>query len=967
MAKSKARRGRKSGSKSKLSENLPSHEFAAHDVFDQDGDESHIPTDFDLESYEYKLPDNFEDEEIDSDDAFNSEDEAKYGHLFDNRPSKTKKAKKQTAKAKAIRGLDLLNEDDDIDQSDEDEDDMDDDDDEGGMMLSELLGSKSNPVVQSTTSKTSTAEAEEDDDEMDSDIDDDVHDQLLGAMSQLDKKRVRAKERTEARAADESALNSKRKVQLSELMGSLTESGANLGAVKKQLEQMSKAELSLGKPLDRGVRDEIQRDVVYAEAAREVSKWMPIVTANRKADHLTFGEDTGPKHSSSTALTVKFKAETQLEKEVATVLGSSATVEKADKGLTDAEQLALRSVDPQEAKQRRQQLAKLRALESYYEAKCRRAKKIKSKKYRKIQKKAREAQEGKLSLEELAQEGDEAAQDRLMKAERDRAKERMTLRHKNQGKWAKRMLQRGRLDKDSRRAIGDQLAQEQELRRKIQMNSDDDKDDKVDGYDSGSDVDEDQMDTAVAELERDILSGPSNEGGVSDAVASLKFMQQAVERKRQEAQHELEQLKAELTGEPLENDGNALQSYDPEDTKTNKRQTRSSKRGKAVDSDDDEDDDFDDLDAMQALNRLSKKSTTSNSTRVSGAVSVQLASRGRSDKSDKSDKTDGNTKTSFDEDTSLDLQLSRAEAADEQAEFDNVSMVKRTDQKTEETDEGLRSLSDNTDNPWLTDVKTASGLTPAMAMDAFTRKADKRMAKLQRKGKRKQDDASTQVDVTKADEPATVVDTAAIEDDDNADTNGKEQQPAQRMDLKKGSKDQQALIQEAFAGDNILQEDFEAEKDRLTEQSKPKDKDLTLPGWGVWGGEGVKDPFPKRKVIEKAPPGKKRKDNHLKSVIISEKVDKKLASRQVQRLPHGFRKSDHFERTLAAPVGREWNTDSNFRQHIRPRVETKAGKIIQPMKKTQGVAKEAKRRADAVAKKRSTKQIAKKKKLIGMS
>lgn len=35
-----------------------------------------------VESYEYELPADFEDEEIDEDEAFNSEDERMYGHLF---------------------------------------------------------------------------------------------------------------------------------------------------------------------------------------------------------------------------------------------------------------------------------------------------------------------------------------------------------------------------------------------------------------------------------------------------------------------------------------------------------------------------------------------------------------------------------------------------------------------------------------------------------------------------------------------------------------------------------------------------------------------------------------------------------------------------------------------------------------------------------------------------------------------
>ena len=65
------------------------------------------------DSYEYQLPEGFEDEEIDSDEAFNSEDEAMYSHIFENKkvPPKKKAAK---AKAKVVRGLDLLNEDDDV-------------------------------------------------------------------------------------------------------------------------------------------------------------------------------------------------------------------------------------------------------------------------------------------------------------------------------------------------------------------------------------------------------------------------------------------------------------------------------------------------------------------------------------------------------------------------------------------------------------------------------------------------------------------------------------------------------------------------------------------------------------------------------------------------------------------------------------------------------------------------------------
>lgn len=58
----------------------------AHDIFeaeDVDADEDlHAYRYDDVENNEYKLPEDFEDEEIDEDEAFNSEDERLYGHLF---------------------------------------------------------------------------------------------------------------------------------------------------------------------------------------------------------------------------------------------------------------------------------------------------------------------------------------------------------------------------------------------------------------------------------------------------------------------------------------------------------------------------------------------------------------------------------------------------------------------------------------------------------------------------------------------------------------------------------------------------------------------------------------------------------------------------------------------------------------------------------------------------------------------
>ena len=70
--------------------------------------------------------------------------------------------------------------------------------------------------------------------------------------------------------------------------------------------------------------------------------------------------------------------------------------------------------------------------------------------------------------------------------------------------------------------------------------------------------------------------------------------------------------------------------------------------------------------------------------------------------------------------------------------------------------------------------------------------------------------------------------------------------------------DQRKAIAEAFADDDVVA-DFASEKKALVEAGRPKDIDLTLPGWGDWGGGGLMVSKRKRKRFTvKAPPAPKR-------------------------------------------------------------------------------------------------------------
>ena len=77
-----------------------------------------------VDNYEYELPSDFEDEEIDDEEAFNSEDERMYGHLF-----KNKQGGDESDEDEDDEEDDLLNSEDD-DQEEEEEEDFSDNEEE---------------------------------------------------------------------------------------------------------------------------------------------------------------------------------------------------------------------------------------------------------------------------------------------------------------------------------------------------------------------------------------------------------------------------------------------------------------------------------------------------------------------------------------------------------------------------------------------------------------------------------------------------------------------------------------------------------------------------------------------------------------------------------------------------------------------------------------------------------------------
>lgn len=215
----------------------------------------------------------------------------------------------------------------------------------------------------------------------------------------------------------------------------------------------------------------------------------------------------------------------------------------------------------EEVAARRAELAKMRDLMFRAEAKAKRVAKIKSKTYRRLKKKERTRLAAKLGEDEDNDLDDEELR---LKREVERARERATLRHKNTGKWAKAMRERGELDEDQRRDINEMLDRGEKLRRKIRgegESGDEESDDSDQDVGEGNiariqakAVDE------LAALDADEPETPADKKG--KGVFEMKFMKDAMARERRRANEIVDDFVKEMGSGDLDADEAAGDAHD---------------------------------------------------------------------------------------------------------------------------------------------------------------------------------------------------------------------------------------------------------------------------------------------------------------------------------------------------------------------------------------------------------------------
>uniref|UniRef100_A0A3B5LJS5 Uncharacterized protein n=1 Tax=Xiphophorus couchianus TaxID=32473 RepID=A0A3B5LJS5_9TELE len=609
------------------------------------------------------------------------------------------------------------------------------------------------------------------------------------------------------------------KVQLSDLIGSLEKTPAVPAKSKKQLKNLQRSKKTIESPLSKQETERIQRHTAFQKAASEVSRWDGVITQNQRAEQLLFPlnrDPAGPRPVER--LVVGWKARTPLEQEIFALLSANKQP-LIDPILTPAEEASVKAMSLEEAKIRRAELQKARALQSYYEAKARRERKIKSKKYHKVQNKAKRKEFLK-HFEEMVRMDPAVALQELNKMELARMQERMTLKHQNSSKWAKSKAIMAKYDEEARKAMQQQLEMNKELTQRLitPLNDDDDE--------------EEEKEEAAAD-EADMLPDFVN-NAVDGRDASNPWM------------------KGKLSAEP------AQQQLSDALTEAAQASVSEEEECQAGETEEEA--------LLGEFNRGSEASDSDDSC----LLESPSISRGRENVLKETKATDHSERSALMEErlmrirTVEDLELLPHEPSDEPSQ------------------------------PPTTKAPPSE---------------EKHLSKRKKKGIELKEVLTKETKLIKVPFTPTVTDS---------------EDPEAKID-------QRGLIKEAFAGDDVIS-DFLKDKRRKEDEGKSKVIDLTLPGWGDWGGVGLKPPKRKRRRFRvKSAPPPPRKDQHLPSVIISEKRNTSVSLHQVHSLPFPFENHAQFESCIRSPLGRAWNTERTVKKVTKPRVVTQLGAIIDPM------------------------------------
>lgn len=729
----------------------------------------------------------------------------------------------------------------------------------------------------------------EDSDDDNSKKDDGSHARMLQSITGMPREAFEGKKKSKiviSEAYQESEYNPSRdvldgngRISIEDLLNPL-QGKPGYSMLRKRIHQTEKKSMALQAPLPKADQEKVERKVAYEQSKKEVSKWEPIVKKNREASTLYLGEDVDLGYSTVGAIASEFKPRTEIEKKIASLVHDGKIME-AHKN-DGSKLLELNKVSFEDEKDRQNRLAKMRSLLFRHEVKAKHIKKIKSKTYHRLLKKDR-VKEMSVQIEM----DPDAAKDLAMKQEFKRAEERMTLKHKNSSRWAKRILSRGlnAQDEGTRAAIAEQLHQHANLTRKMHTLKD-----------SSSSSDE----SSDEEYSDDQSADESNS-------RASKLLEKAKEKT----------LKALEDGEEAPNSGLLALPFMVRGMK--KREEAAAEEAKL---------------AIQEFESLSKQlnnseienmdTETTNGRRTFGSMKKSAPEPRKKTKSEYYDDTEDEDDTQAGEAVGYDGDNNKSSLfADANIDSDILCEDSKTHQNSvfKSFDETVRDPGPKT----TYEVAIFASGTWKKAKDLEKRVDSKPSpivsSKLEFQGQVTKETMQDVDDQSDSDQELMV-------DGVLSSANNESYELPSQSDL----------IRQAFAGDDV-EEEFERQKEEILNEENPEpEKPVLLPGWGQWTHVQKKKGLPSWMLKEHELANKKRqealknrKDANLKHVIISEKLDKKAEKLYTKTLPFPYTEKDVFEHSIRMPIGPDFNPTSVIGALNRPEVVKKSGVIIKPI------------------------------------
>ncbi|XP_072977853.1 uncharacterized protein C57A7.06 [Typha angustifolia] len=716
---------------------------------------------------------------------------------------------------------------------------------------------------------------DDEDDQLDDGEEGDRHFKMLEAITGMPGEAFDGKERKKVDLSDFQGDVGEQKISVHDLLDSL-HGKSGYSKLRKRVQQLEKKPMVVQAPLPKVAREKVERKVAYEHSKKDITKWEPLVKRNREAPTLYFEEDVDLGFSTVGAIASEFEPRTEFEKKMAMLVRDPEVVEAYNKD--GARLLELNKVSIEDVRERQNRLAKMRSLLFCHEMKAKHIKKIKSKTYHRILKKEKlKAGSAEMQLDP------EAAKEYAMKQEYKRAEERMTLKHKNSSKWAKRIIKRGIdvQDEGTRAAIAEQLHQHALLTRKMSSmkdnssssdeSSDDDDDDDGGGGEFSPAKENGQALKLLNRAKDKTMKVIEGEEEIpKSGVLALPFMERGLKR-RQEAVLEEARL--------------ALQEYD-------------ASLGKFDDDNVEECSNSPKLSGRKVFGPA-QKLTQESSKRMKGNNGCQ--STDSEDDFETTECDDGNAEVN---NKSEEVQLGTALLQDD-PEMAQDAVFKSFDEMTKEPGpKATYEVSIFATNSWKKmkrDVKSEVVKNPPVHSHDLKEMGQN-----------------------------------AFSDSDEEMVEGFLSTSGTKADYELPS--QADLIHQAFAGDDVEAEFEKNKMEALNEENPEPEKPVMLPGWGQWTNVQQKKGMPswmleehekaKRKREEAL---KKRKDAKLKNVIISERIDKKAEKLLAKSLPFPYTTREVYEQSIRMPIGPEYNPAISVGALNRPAVVKKAGVIIKPI------------------------------------